>query len=280
MKLLDWQALLFVPASAPRLVASAIRYRPDAVVLDLEDGVAVGEKAAARLALQRHLESLAGASIDCVLRVNSGLRHMVDDLDAAEPNLLAAVMVPKCIDCRGLQNAAELLGQNGPPLIALIESPVALPHLERISRASRVAALMFGPEDYAAELGVTADSAAMELPAGLIAAAAAAAKILGIGLPGSFANFTDLDAFAVKAARARALGFRAAAAIHPAQLPILRQAFRPSAHEIERARKVMTAFENAGSGAIKFDGAMLDAPVVEQARLVLALAGVTYTNGI
>jgi citrate lyase subunit beta/citryl-CoA lyase len=272
MKPLRWQALLCVPASTPKLVASAIRHRPDAVILDLEDGVAAEAKPAARLAVRAHIEAIAGAGIDCVLRVNSGLRQMVEDLDAGAPDLLAAVMVPKCIDCRNLRNAGELLGENGTPLIALAESPAALPHLEKLSRAPGVAAMMFGPEDYAAELGVSADSPALEIPAALIAAAATAAGILAIGLPGSLANFANLDALAAKAARARALGFRAAVAIHPAQLPVLRQAFMPSQKEIDRARKVVTAFEQSGTGAIKLDGTMLDAPVVEQARRILALA--------
>lgn len=269
MKPQFWQALLFVPAISEKNVQSAARHKPDAVILDLEDGVALSQKPAARAALRSHQKLLADAGIDCILRVNGGLTAMMEDLSAADAALLSAVMVPKCNERRGLENAAELLG--GTPLIALIETPAALPRLEMISHAPNLCALMFGVEDYAANLGVSADSEAMNLPATLIAAAAAAAQLLPIGLPGSLANFTNLAGFAAKVTRARALGFRAAAAIHPAQLPVIRAGFCPSPDDIDQARRIVAAYEQAGAGATKLDGAMIDAPVVEQARRVLEL---------
>ena len=79
----DWQALLFVPVGAERHLASAIRHRPDAVVLDLEDAVAPSAKAAARIVLRMNQAQLAAAGIDCVLRVNGTIRAMVEDLSAA-----------------------------------------------------------------------------------------------------------------------------------------------------------------------------------------------------
>src|SRR5437763_9196611 len=157
-------------------------------------------------------------------------------------------LVPKCIDRRNLLNAAELLGEEGPPLIALVESPAALSHLDGIARAPRVASLMFGSEGYAAELGMPADFPAINFAAALVAAATTAAGLLAIGLPGSVANFSDLDTLANTAARARGLGFRAAAAIHPAQLAVLRDAVRPSAEEVHHAGKGATACEPSRAG--------------------------------
>ncbi len=278
----QWRALLFVPAGNNRFVKSAIRYRPDAVILDLEDGVAEDAKSVARNAVGDHLRELHDAGIDAILRVNAGILAMTKDLQAINGSPLAAVLVSKCTDGRGLQNAAELLNdlsgdsdRLSAPLIALIESPVALPKLADITREQWLIGLMFGSEDYAAELSVFSDSPAMDVPATLIAAACAARNLLAIGLAGSIANFSDLDAYAAKVAKSRALGFRAAAAIHPAQLPVLRAGFAPSEAEIAKARQVIATFEAAAAqkrGVAKLHGAMLDAPVVTQARNILKQA--------
>ncbi len=104
----DWQALLFLPVKAERHLASAIRHRPDAVVLDLEDAVAPSAKAAARIVLCANQAQLAEAGIDCVLRVNGAIRAMVEDLSAADHSLLHGVMVLKCEDAHSLRNAADL----------------------------------------------------------------------------------------------------------------------------------------------------------------------------
>jgi citrate lyase subunit beta/citryl-CoA lyase len=272
-----WRALLFVPADSGRLIQSAIRRRPEAVILDLEDGVAEGAKAGARTLLREHQAQLAAAGIDVVLRVNAGLPAMVRDLEAADLPGLAAVMVSKCADTRGLLNARELLaGDSG--LLALVESPAALPRLDAIAAVPDLIGIMFGPEDYAAELGVPPDSGALDVPATLVAAACAARGLQAIGLAGSIADFSDLEAYRARVLRARGLGFTGAAAIHPAQLPILASGFAPGEAELDRARRIVAAFDLAAAenrGVVALDGAMLDAPVVERARRLLRQAGET-----
>lgn len=270
MTKLNWQALLFVPAGAPRFVASAIRHRPDAVILDLEDAVAPSDKAKAREALRGHQQELAAAGIPVVLRVNSSLAAMVRDIAAADMDHLAAVMVPKCSNTRGLENAAELLDAEPPvPLIALIEQPSALPRVNAIASVPRVAGLMFGPEDYAAGLGTEPSSPALEIAAALVTAACAERGLLPIGIAGAMGNFKDKPAYLEKVKRARLLGFRAAAAIHPDQLPLLRAGFMPSPDEVAKAQAIVATFEAAQRGAVAHEGAMLDEPIVEQARRLL-----------
>lgn len=268
----DWQALLFVPANSEKLLQSAIKHKPDAVILDLEDGVATDKKAEARELLARQQAALAKAKIDCVLRINSDAALARLDIASAELNALAAIMVPKCTGRIALDRVTSFMGARAVPLIALVESPAALPQLTAIAATSGVCALMFGPEDYAAEFGLPSDEAELDIAAALLAAAAVAAKRLAIGIPGSLANFTDIKGFTEKVKRARRLGFRAAAAIHPAQLPAIRAGFKPSAAEIERAKKIVSA-SGKSTGAIKVDGAMVDAPIIEQAKRVLRLAG-------
>lgn len=265
---LDWQALLFVPVGAEKHLASAIRHRPDAVILDLEDAVAPEAKAAARAALPEAQAKLAAAGIPCALRVNGPLRAMVDDLSAADLASLSAVMVPKCDDPRGLQNAAELTGGKV-GLIALIESPRALVRLEEIAAVPQVQGLMLGSEDYSATLGVNPNGGALELVVSQMAVAASPRGLLPIGFPGSIANFRDLDLYDRQIARGRDLGMRAVAAIHPAQLPVIRATLAPTEAERAWAEKVL---ETAAQGGAVFalEGAMVDAPVLARARRILA----------
>ncbi len=266
----DWQALLFVPVGAERHLASAIRQRPDAVILDLEDAVAPDAKAAARLALRAAQSQLATAGIDCVLRVNASLRAMVDDLSAADHSLLRAVMVPKCADAHPLRNAAELTnGAVG--LIALVESPAALHRLPEITSVPQVMALLLGSEDYAAALGVDPNRGALDLVAAQLAVAASSRGLLPIGFPGSIANFRDLDLYAAQIGRGRDFGMRAVAAIHPAQLPVIRAGFAPTTADIAWAAKVLAGLQTGGA-VFALDGAMVDAPVIARARQIMAQA--------
>ena len=265
---LVWQSLLFVPVGADKHLASAIRLRPDAVILDLEDAVAPDAKASARGALRGMQAQLAEAGIDCALRVNRPLRAMVDDLTAADLANLRAVIVPKCEDSRGLRNAAELTSFQI-ALIALVESPAGLRQLEVIATVPEVQGLMLGSEDYSATLGVNPNNGALELVAAELAIAASPRGLLPIGFPGSIANFRELDLYASQIAKGRDLGMRAVAAIHPAQLPVIRATLAPSEAEVAWAEKVLASVD-AGGAVFALDGAMVDAPVVARARQITA----------
>ena len=268
---LDWQALLFVPVGASKHLASAIRHRPDAVILDLEDAVAPDAKAAARGALRAAQSQLAAAGIDCVLRVNGGVRAMVEDLSAADHSLLRAVMVPKCENAHPLRNATDLT-DGGLGLIALVESPAALQRLAEIAAVPQVVALMLGSEDYSAALGVDPNRGALDLVAAQLAVAAASRGLLPIGFPGSIANFRDLDLYARQIGRGRDFGMRAVAAIHPAQLPVIRSALAPTEAEVTWAAKVLAGLLAGGDAVFALEGEMVDAPVIARARQISAAA--------
>lgn len=267
---LEWQALLFVPVGADKHLSSAIRQRPDAVILDLEDAVAPEAKGSARDALRDAQAQLAAAGIDCALRVNGPLRAMVDDLTAADLSILRAVIVPKCEDGRGLRNAVELTaGQIG--LIALVESPNGLRRLDEIVAVPEVQGLMLGSEDYSATLGVNPNKGALDLVAAELAIAASPRGLLPIGFPGSIANFRDLDLYAAHIAKGRDLGMRAVAAIHPAQLPVIRASLAPNEADVIWAEKVLASVSVDGA-VFALDGAMIDAPVIARARQISAAA--------
>lgn len=263
----NWQALLFVPVGAERHLASAIRHRPDAVVLDLEDAVAPSAKAAARTLLRANQALLAQAGIDCVLRVNGAIRAMVEDLSAADHGWLHAVMVPKCEDAHALRNAADLTDGNV-GLVALVESPAGLQRLAEIAAVPEVVALMLGSEDYCAALGVDPDRGALDWVAAQLAVAAGPRGLIPIGFPGSIANFRDLDLYAHQIGRGRDIGMRAVAAIHPAQLSVIRASLAPTVAEVKWADEILTALQAGGGAVFALNGQMVDAPVIARARQI------------
>jgi citrate lyase subunit beta/citryl-CoA lyase len=264
----DWQAMLFVPVGAERHLASALRLRPDAIILDLEDAIASAGKPDARSKLQDAQGLIHDAGIDCVIRINGPLQDMVKDIAEADLGLVAALMVPKVEGLRALENVTELTGGKI-GLIALIETPAALASLPQISAFPQVVALMLGSEDYAASLGVSPDGGALTHLAAQIAVAAAPRGLLGIGFPGSLANFRVLDLYADQIARGRQLGLRAVAAIHPAQLPVIRTALTPTTAEVTWATKVLETLRDTDGGVTALDGTMIDAPVIVRARNIL-----------
>jgi citrate lyase subunit beta / citryl-CoA lyase len=268
----DWQALLFVPVRADRHLASAIRHRPDAVILDLEDAVAYSDKASARLRLAGCQAALAEAGIDCVVRVNGPLAMMVEDLKAADLGKTAAILLPKVEDRRSLGNAAELTG-GAIGLIALIESPLAALRLPDIAADPVLTGLMLGSEDFSASLGIDPNGGGLVHLAARLAMAASAHGLLSIGFPGSIGNFRSLDVYARQIAEGRALGMQAVAAIHPAQLPVIRAALRPTDDDIAWAKRVLESKAASGkAGVTALDGTMIDAPVVARARRIVERA--------
>ncbi len=265
----SWQALIFVPVGAERHLASAIRHRPDAVILDLEDAIAPEAKSAARVRLAADQAALAEAGVPCVLRVNAPLAQMVQDIAAADLSRLAAIMVPKCEDDRPLHNAADLSdGKIG--LIALVETPAALFALSDLALVPQVVGLMVGAEDYSAALGTDPGKGALDLLAAMIAAAAARRGLLAIGFPGSIANFRALEPHARAVERGRHLGMNAAAAIHPAQLPGIRSAFAHGPEVQAWAERVIAAAQGS-VGVTALVGEMIDAPVIARAHRILGM---------
>lgn len=266
----DWQSLLFVPVGAERHLASAIRNRPDAVILDLEDAIPPSEKPAARMRLAEDQALLRKAGIACLLRVNAPLRQMAEDIAAADVGALAGILVPKVEDTRSLLNVSELAGDEV-PLIALIETPAALPALAQITACPSVSGLMLGSEDYSAALGIDPSAGGLDVPFALMAAAAAVRGQLVVGFPGSIAEFRDLGRYRNALDRGLAMGMNAVAAIHPAQLPVIADVLSPTPAQIEWAYRVIASLGD-GQGVAVVDGAMVDAPVHARAKRLLARA--------
>jgi citrate lyase subunit beta/citryl-CoA lyase len=258
---------LFTPADDPRRLESAVRSGAEAVIADLEDAVADSRKDLAR---EHALDFLASREDGPprIVRVNDPRSERGRaDLELLSGSAPALAMVPKAsVATIALARAAGL------SVLALVETAQGVCELEAIAALDGVLAIALGTVDLAAELGLG------ELPDGLellhVRSRVVLACALG-GIPaidGVYLDVGDGDGLAVEARRARALGFAAKLCIHPAQLEVVRDAFTPSAAEVERARRVVDAYERSLAsqrGAALADGAMVDLATVRRARRIL-----------
>lgn len=259
-------ALLFCPADRPDRFAKAAE-RADAVILDLEDAVAPGDKAAARAALVS--TPLDPAST--IVRVNSvDSGAFADDLAALARTDYRFVILAKA------ENAQQVSGLARFEVIALCETAAGIIAAPQIAAVPWVVALMWGAEDLVASLGGTSSRG----PDGSYRAVATHARssvLLAAGAHGIAAidtvhvDIADVAGLAAEAEDARASGFSASACIHPSQVATIRDAFRPTAAEVAFATAVLAAAQGE-HGVFRYDGRMVDEPVLRHARSVLRRA--------
>ena len=207
---------------------------------------------------------------DVLVRVNRPWRLLVRDLEAAVIPGVAALMLTKVDSPEHVQAIEsivdELEAERGLPLgkikfVALVEDANGFFKIEHIAKSSRrLVGLSLGSEDFAADIGAVADPETLFYPKQRTLFAAKAAGIMPMGFVGSIAR------------RSRRMGFMCASAVHPLQVTVLNEEFQPSAEDVERAEKMIAAYDEAyaqGLGAVQFEGAMIDVPVVNRARNVV-----------
>jgi citrate lyase subunit beta/citryl-CoA lyase len=271
------RSLLFAPASRPDVVAKLPRSAPDGVVLDLEDAVAPSGKAEARVVARELGEQLAvdHPGIAVFVRVNSVVSEwFADDVrDALQPRL-AGVVVPKLESGVQLDTVAAALagaGCGGIAVLAGIETAAGVARVDEVLRAP-VTTAYFGAEDFTADMGGVRTAANVEV---LYARSRVvlAARLAGVHpLDQIVAAYDDEDGFVTDAEQGRALGYRGKVCIHPSQVPLANRVFSPSPEQLERARRLLAAYEAAatsGEAVIAFDGQMVDEPMARQARALL-----------
>lgn len=266
------RSYLFVPGDRPERFAKAWASGADAVVFDLEDAVAPAHKEAARAALAASWAGFSGKhdGVQRVVRINDHASPWHEaDLALLRSLGPCTVMLPKAESARVLAHVAGLLGPDY-GLVALVESARGLLAVDEIAHAPGVARLAFGSIDYAADLGLSGDPRGLLYPASRIALAARAA-MLPAPVAGVTTAFRDEAALREDLALARACGFGAKLCIHPCQVAPLHALLAPSERELDWARRVLAAAEGA-AGAVQVDGAMVDRPVLLQARAILARA--------
>jgi citrate lyase subunit beta/citryl-CoA lyase len=277
---------LFVPGSRPELFAKALAGDADAISLDLEDAVQESRKAEARSAVGRALSSaeFTATKKTIIVRVNGlATPHFEADLTAVLGARLDLVNVPKvesAADIRAVvKSLARLEAQLGLTrpigILANIESPRGLRLAAEIAGANpRVAGLQLGFGDLFSPLGIDrTDAAAVHQVQLAVRLAAGEAGIWAYDA--AFAAIGDPDGYKREAQAARRLGFLGKTCIHPSQVSLANEVFRPGDEEMAQALRVVAAADEAernGTGAFTLDGRMLDAPFIKRARTIAAIA--------
>jgi citrate lyase subunit beta/citryl-CoA lyase len=284
------RSLLFVPGDSARKLDKAMQSGADALILDLEDSVAPSAKAAARKVTAEFMAATAGEASRprLIVRVNALRTGMTDaDLDGIMSGAPDAVLLPKTVGGADVAHlGAKLavreaefgLADGATEIIALAtetaQGVFALGTLPGASR--RLSGVTWGGEDLSAVVGAEANRGLDGLytdPYRIVRAlalfAAAAAEVDAID--SVYTNFRDLDGLAAECRDARRDGFIAKMAIHPAQVPVINEAFTPSAETTARARRIVEAFgANPDAGVVGIDGEMVDMPHLKRAQRLLA----------
>ncbi|MCP2316632.1 citrate lyase subunit beta / citryl-CoA lyase [Nocardia amikacinitolerans] len=257
---------LFCPADRPERFAKAAA-AADVVILDLEDGVAAGDKAGARAAL-------IASPLDpetTVVRVNAaGTDEHALDLAALAETGYRRVMLPKT------ESAEQITALSDYEVIALIESPLGALTIGQAVTAPNAIGVMWGAEDLIAGLGGTAsrhaDGGYRDVARHVRSSALLAAKAYGkFALDSVYLNIRDLDGLRAETDDAVAIGFDAKVAIHPSQVAVIRAAYAPADDEIAWARRVLDEVPKH-RGVFAFEGRMVDAPVLRHAEQILRRA--------
>lgn len=261
--------ILFVPGSKPERTPKALASSADLVCIDLEDSVPALQKAHAR---EIALDAIAAVQPRLALRINSiatraGLEDLIALADAKVlPGLLLMPMVNSAAE---IGIVTSVLGARAPGLVPLIETVKGLRAAPEIAASPGVVAMMFGGGDFAAELGVELAWEPLLAARSAIVLACAEAGIPAIDVP--YIVLDDTPGLVAETRAAKALGFCAKAAIHPAQLEGIDSVMRPTAEEIAEAEEAARVFAAADGAAVRFKGRMLEAPIMRRYQRVLAM---------
>ena len=278
---MDWcaRSLLFVPGHRPERFVKALDSDADLVCIDLEDAVPLNEKVSAREAVHAFLTTCSQAHLQrLVVRVSAANgEHCKLDMKVLEDCPRPAFfMLAKTESPQQLSYVAAALATSPHRWIGLIESPRGLLNADAICASSTLAAVMFGGGDYAAELGAAFAWEPLLFARSQLAMVAAAHNLPCIDVP--YLDIQNAAGLTEETRRVCALGYSAKAAIHPRQLEVIHHALAPTEAEVLSAKKIIDAFAAADGGAVTVDGRMVDQPIVESARRLLARVASVNTS--
>jgi citrate lyase subunit beta / citryl-CoA lyase len=274
---------LYVPGSEPKYFINAALHGADAVILDLEDSVHPSEKDAARLLVRNALRGVDFLQCERMVRINQ-FPLGLDDLEEIVPESPDLILIPK-VEAPGQvieasQKIAEVKANYGITrpiwLMPILESALGIERAYEIATASQeIAAVTIGLEDYTADLNVVKTSSGTE---SLFARQRMvnAAHAAGVQANDSvFGDVGDMDGLRAWALNSRAMGFEGMGCVHPQQIAVIHQAFAPTPVEIEKAQKIVAAYQDAqhkGLGVVSLGSKMIDPPVVQRALKLMARA--------
>jgi citrate lyase beta subunit len=271
------RCLLFMPGADLKKIQKGISLGVDVVVMDLEDGVALNRKAAARATIAAALRDLDFGRSERMVRLNpigSGLEQ--DDLAAVLPHQPDSLMLPKVERAAQVQWVSQQLEGTNIRLLPIIETARGIVNLKEIATAShRLDALIFGAEDLAGDIGATRTPAGWEV---FYARSAVVTHAAAFGLQAIDTlciDFNDEAALIADAQFGVHLGFSGKLAIHPKQVNVIQAIFTPTDEQIAAAQRLIAAHDEQqahGTGAFALDGKMIDMPTIRAAQQVLAKA--------
>lgn len=279
------RALLFMPGDDRRKIEKGALLDVDAIIMDLEDGVALSNKELARQSVLAALREVEFGRSERIVRLNPVSLPELSrrDFEVTIAGHPAAYVLPKVESAGQVQMVEAWLSEaealNGWPageiaLIAIIETALGIVRLAEIAAASpRLQALAFGAEDLAGDMGAQRTADGWE---GFYARSAVVLHAKAFGLQAIDTPFVDVKAdetiLSVEAERAMQMGYTGKLAIHPRQVRIIQQVFTPTAAQIDRARELIDLHErhqSAGTGVFTFEGKMVDMPMIRAAQSVL-----------
>lgn len=269
---------LFVPASSPAMINSSAILDADSLIFDLEDAVALSEKDSARELLREALKSLRFGGKTTIVRINSLTTDFWEkDLEYMKDTPLDAIMIPKA-GPREVKTVSKILDKYNSKIaiVPLIETASAVENISAILESSpRVKGILFGAEDYTADMGIkrTKEGEEIYFARARLANAIHAFGVEGLDTP--FTDINDMEGLKSDTLKGKSLGYTGKAAINPRQIDIIRQVYAPSEEEIYYALKVIKALKNSsGKGVFAVDGEMIDAPIIARAKNTLKRAGI------
>jgi citrate lyase subunit beta/citryl-CoA lyase len=291
---------LYLPGNESKFMLNAGLHEPDGVILDLEDGVAPAMKDEARLLVRNALRSIDFKGAERMVRINQGERGLVD-LDFIVPHNVHVVLIPKTEDpeqvrqvdaridqiLKGATAVSAVRGKAAPVqrpfLMPIVESALGAIKAYEIATASKnICALTIGLEDYTADLGTqrTAEGRESFWARCQVVNAARAAGVQPIDTV--FSDVGDMEGLRASVLEAKGLGFDGKGCIHPRQIRVIHDAFAPPPAELEKARKIVAAFQEAeakGLGVVSLGTKMIDPPVVKRALRTVRLAEALEKRG-
>lgn len=265
---------LYLPGNSPKLMLNAGIHNPNGVILDLEDSVAPAKKFEACFLVRNALRNIDFNGVERMVRINQ-IPAGLNDLKYIVPHNVNLILIPKCESAEQIkqveQEIAKIKRDNNNPIwfMPIIESALGVEKSFEIATASKsVVALAIGLEDYTADLGVSRTKEATE---SLYARTRMvnACKAAGIQpIDSVFSDVADMEGLRKNVEMSKSLGFEGMGCIHPRQIPVIHEAFKPTQEEIEKAQKIVEAFNQAqakGQGVVSLGSKMIDPPVVKRA---------------
>lgn len=280
------RSMLFVPGSNAAMISNTFIYKPDSIMFDLEDAVALKEKDSARILVAHALQHPLYQEIETVVRVNPlDSEFGVNDLNAVVRAGVDVVRMPKTETAQdvvdmdlAITEIEKACGREvgSTKMLAAIESPLGITQANQIATASkRLIGIALGAEDYVRNLKTERSPEGIEL---LFARCSIlqAARAAGIqAFDTVYSNANNEEGFLKEAALIKQLGFDGKSLVNPRQIELLHNLFAPTQKDVDQAEKIIAAAEEAernGLGVVSLNGKMIDAPIIDRARLVLERA--------